>query len=332
MPLVVPQESTIKAPSRTGGGPVEEWIVYEDVPAILQQAHAHTAPAIAAQVAPAVPTPPIPGAIAPAQVAAPSAFPAAAPATPLATAVPAAIATAIRAPTAPGMWPGGPDFAAGRPFVSTPAPAPTRLSISPELVMSYIFVHRNALFAPLLLFALLAGLGFWVGYSYGVQQVVSGVVKPAPKHIGVGTLLLKGSITYDNGTSRVPDQGAAVIAMPKVLEGGHKLSGWKGPSEPGPPPEDVALAVHDAGGDLAIVSDNGTFEIVVPRAGLYDILIISAHARRPSAQLIQKQHLDEMVTRFESPSTLIGWQQYEWLHAEINLPSQQVEHVFPASN
>lgn len=195
--------------------------------------------------------------------------------------------------------------------------------------MSYIFVHRGVVFAQLILFALIAGLGFWIGYVFGTQQVPPGSTIANRHQAGASTLLVKGAVSYETGTGRLPDGGAVVIVLPRGVEKmGQKISGWKGPSEPGPPPDSFVEAVHEAGGDLAMVNESGAFEIVVPRPGEYDVLIISAHGRRPTGQLVQKQQLDEMVERFESPSTLIGWQQYDWHSTQIDKPPQAIEQTF----
>jgi hypothetical protein len=325
-------------------------VVFEDVDALLQQP-------VRGQPWQSAPPPPLPT-IAPASVATVATKPKAevpAPASmptahsvppPLTAAQPPSLPVATApAPTSPyAASPYGTPTAAPR--ADQPAATPgmrnqpgprsataPRSLVHPELVMSYLFLHRSAIYLQGVVLLVVAGGAFWAGWVSGHQDWLrSNPNDPAVRSANHATVVVTGSVAYETTTGRQADKGAAVILLPLGTDRKKlQFPGWKPPVEGGVLPERVTEEIRNAHGDITLVKDSGSFEIVVPRAGEYQMLVISSHGRRPQGQLVNKSHLEEMVEWFESPSSLIGWSLYLWQPQRIDDPPASIELFFPMS-
>ena len=107
------------------------------------------------------------------------------------------------------------------------------------------------------------------------------------------------------------DAGAVIIALPtRPLQKKLKASGLR--------PEDPANAVHEeavkrveaAGGAYARVDLKGAYELVVPAAADYHLLVISSHAMRPLDEHLPERDLKLLAPYFEVVTDMIGSHQY----------------------
>lgn len=327
IPAMVPKESDAEEGLRSRSGrEVEELVVFDDVPEVLQQqpqpqawSAAGAGPTSPAPAATAVSSYPSAGAVmntAPIQQAAWSAPAAAYPPSPAAMTPQGMSAPAMNAPN----W--------SNPIGGVISPA--KVSIHPELIMSYIFLHRGAIVAQGAVLVVIAVLGFGLGYLVGNQQGLrqqphAGSVARS----GLKTVVLRGTVAvHTTPQTREPDVGAVLIALPTAHPKKLTLGGWKGPGEGGSAPDTVLTEIQAAGGDIATVNEGGGFELVVPESGEFKLLIISAKARRPTGTLVSKQQLDEMVEWLEQPATLIGWQLYHWGPQNIDANSPPLDYLF----
>lgn len=118
---------------------------------------------------------------------------------------------------------------------------------------------------------------------------------------------LTGRITYVNQSDEgQPDRGARVIVLPVQRQGTARISvvGFR-PTDSDP---DLKLATAEAralGGDLATAAQDGTFRILLPGAGEYQLLVLSHfQAREPSeAPATLRSFLESY---FDRPDQLLG--------------------------
>ncbi len=117
-----------------------------------------------------------------------------------------------------------------------------------------------------------------------------------------------GRISFKNGSgdSR-PDRGARVIVFPQKREGEAKLSivGFRA----GDSPADSRLAaasLQALGGGLAVVDEEGNFEIALPGAGLYHILVLSHYQPRDEEQPLEPPLESLLESYFDRPEQLLG--------------------------
>ena len=127
-----------------------------------------------------------------------------------------------------------------------------------------------------------------------------------------GAIALRGRVTYrsDSGAS-LPDQGAHVIVFPLQRRGQVKLSavGFR----TGDDHEDFLVARagwRALGGDLAIVGDEGRFEVVLPESGKYRLLVLSRYQGRPAEQAVGRDLVPWLTTWFDRPRELLGQLKY----------------------
>lgn len=355
MPVQVPQQAEDDAAADKRDG--DAMVVFEDVDALLQQVAAPQAwagstlpPTTAPVSSVAAPThapiehrspPPLhrpqeaPPAPQPPNYSA--AVPAAVPYTSPSAVAPAYAPAAVPSPAAPAMQPGThPPQAAmppGARSAAVPRSAQPRTLVHPELVLNYMFLRRSVIYWQAAVIVLVAAGAFYAGWLAGHQAWMrANLNDPAVRSANLATVVVNGSVAYETATGRQADAGAMIMLLP--LGADHqklRLAHWKGPGDSKSLPLEVSDEVHAAHGDITLVKDNGSFEIVVPRAGEYQMLVISANSRRPMGQLINKKHEEEMADWLESPASLIGWQLYLWQPQRIDNPAASIELFFPMS-
>ena len=135
----------------------------------------------------------------------------------------------------------------------------------------------------------------------------------AMKSADVSHSAIRGSITYktESGESR-PDRGARVIVFPQGRGGSIKLSvvGFR----PGDQEADFKVAVaalRALGGDAAVVAESGTYEITLPAAGNYYVLVLSQFQAREESG-VENSELLSVLTQFfdRPPEQLLGRLRY----------------------
>jgi hypothetical protein len=179
---------------------------------------------------------------------------------------------------------------------------------------------RSLLSMPVI--GMLAGalvLGFGLGYltgggTSGDSTPVSngnGSEEAAPSTAaasGNAEVAVKGRITYKNedGDSR-PDRQARVLIFPAERVGQRKLdvTGLRASDSP----DDfrsAAAAFRALGGDVALVDDKGNFELSLPAAGTYQILVLSNYQPRDTEEAIAAPLSNLLSQYFDRPEQLLG--------------------------
>jgi len=145
-------------------------------------------------------------------------------------------------------------------------------SLDPDKVA----VPRSILYVQGVLLGLVALMSLIVGILIG-----RGLAPQAKMEDSVPQpCLISGMVAIENATGdTTPDDGAAVIVMPRDLRPEQKVEmlGLR-PQDP-PPDEDHAglRTIRGLGGDYARTDPEGRFQLRVPDRGHYFVLVISAH-------------------------------------------------------
>ncbi len=141
---------------------------------------------------------------------------------------------------------------------------------------------------------------------------------------------LRGRVTYrpENGTNR-PDKGARVIALPADWNGKAKLQvvGFRSADSA----DDLRVArasLQAMGGDLAVTSDTGEYELSLKSGGQYLLVVLSGSMPRPEMEDTQAS-VSQLGAYFDRPQQLLG---KVMLHTEritwSGEGSQPWDHVF----
>ncbi|MCA9078733.1 MAG: hypothetical protein KDA93_27160 [Planctomycetaceae bacterium] len=128
--------------------------------------------------------------------------------------------------------------------------------------------------------------------------------RPAPDHEEV----LTGRVTYASDSGDIlPDAGAVVMLLPRSRAGEAKLdvSGFL-PGSDGVDVEVGSAALRVLGGDIAFADGEGRYELAVPSASDFQLLVISHHHVRDSDQEMETRLQELLSDYFFRPSTLLG--------------------------
>ena len=123
-----------------------------------------------------------------------------------------------------------------------------------------------------------------------------------------GKPAVKGRITYENEDGdRRPDRQARVLVFPQQRTGRRKLdiTGLRTSDSP----DDfrsAAAAFRALGGDVTLVDEEGNFEISLPAAGTYHILVLSNYQPRDSDEVIEAALLNLLSQYFDRAEQLLG--------------------------
>lgn len=183
---------------------------------------------------------------------------------------------------------------------------------------------RNALLTTAVVGLAALGLGFAAGFiagrsgnalpatTAGRSAEPSEHTKENPAAVAVAPaamkMALRGRITYrtDSGESR-PDVGARVIVFPQKRAGEVKLSAAGFRAADSPADFQVAQAsLRALGGDVAVVNDEGNFEISLPAAGTYFVLALSRFQPQASEAPPEPGLRSLLDAWFVRPEQLLG--------------------------
>lgn len=141
------------------------------------------------------------------------------------------------------------------------------------------------------------------------------VAPPAPALVaGQLATALQGQVTYttEKGESR-PDVGARVLVFPDVREGAGKLPVVGFLAGAGDADARLSKAsLRALGGDYAVADADGKYEISLPAAGAYRVLIVSRYQEQVDSPVLEttlRKLLDEY---FDRPNRLVGQGKYHF--------------------
>ena len=127
-----------------------------------------------------------------------------------------------------------------------------------------------------------------------------------------------------------PDENAVALFIPANVPPGTRLpiTGLR-PHDALPTDSHVTMRELREVGAIYIKADpSGGLALVFPKPETYDVLLISAHARRPKDTPIAGSDLSAMQAVLNNPSHLIGEYKYRWFRQEIRRGQDTIAHDF----
>jgi hypothetical protein len=187
-------------------------------------------------------------------------------------------------------------------------------------------VPRSVLYMQGILIGTVALMGFTLGILVGAGtsgRRDNGDDQPQP-------CLISGVIGVQNETGEThPDVGAVAIVVPRDQHPEQKaeLFGLR-PQDPRPNDDHAGLQViRSLGGDYARADADGRYQLKVPDAGDYFLLVISAGSER-NAEDQPKAVLAQIGRFFQLSADLFGGRAYQWQEETVRR-DRQLNVVFP---
>lgn len=125
---------------------------------------------------------------------------------------------------------------------------------------------------------------------------------------------LTGRLTYtnENGESRA-DEGARVLVFPEARQGSGKLPSVGFLAGAGEADFRLSKAsLRAIGGDYAVADSDGRYEIALPAAGGYQVLVISRYQDQKDAPVLENSLRKTLESYFDRPNRVIGQVRYHF--------------------
>ena len=194
-----------------------------------------------------------------------------------------------------------------------------RMSTATDL--DRVAVPRRVLYAQGILLAVVAIVSFVLGMMMGGGRGAKEVVNAAPV-----PCVLSGKVTYaTTGGSNLPDDGSVVIVLPTEQRpaptGKAPVEGLR-PGDPIPRDEsDNLRIIQSIGGAYARTDNTGGYQLTLPDAGRYFVLIVSKNKYRAAGEELDKADIAQLGRYVQPPTELLGESKYTW--REVNLRANQ---------
>lgn len=152
----------------------------------------------------------------------------------------------------------------------------------------------------------------------GAANVAAGDpdAKPSPgddsEVLPAGTAIA-GRITYRTEAGDKADAGARILALPDERTGTAKI-GIEG-LRPGDSKTDFRVAraaINALGGDAAVIGADGTFTLVLPSAGTYQVVVLSHYQAREDGESLPAAVEQILAKYLDRPTQLVGDGQVEF--------------------
>ena len=185
---------------------------------------------------------------------------------------------------------------------------------------------RTALYTIGGLIVGVAVLAFLLGWSFGSEMGTQRQsVNSSPRTVS-------GQIHYATKQGRkASDSEAVVIAWPTSRKPDEKLdvAGLRPNVAPAKVPKSTVHAIRSLGGDFARTDRNGVYELELPAAGEYYLLVISNHVSRPAGQQPTTVEVIEIGQFVTKATELLSVNDYVWSKQIVAKPTT-FNHVFGA--
>lgn len=187
-----------------------------------------------------------------------------------------------------------------------PAAAPAR-SEAAQGLSQRISLPRYVILTQGVLLGLVALVAFALGLATGGNFF-------APSQLAAGPCRVDGTISYAADAGELPDAGAVVMFLPQTKDAGRRIKadGLR-PEEPLPDaPLGGAEEIRNLGGAYARADAQGRFAVQLPAPGVYHVLVLSGHLRRPPGQDIPTQDLVKIERYIDRSSDLLADSRYQF--------------------
>ncbi|MEO8165577.1 MAG: hypothetical protein ABI619_09290 [Betaproteobacteria bacterium] len=202
--------------------------------------------------------------------------------------------------------------------------------IAPRLAtatdLDRVAVPRRVLYAQGILLLVVAVVSFLLGMLVtggGSKEVVD--VGPIP-------CVLSGEVLYATGGGRnLPDEGSVVIVLPTgqrpAPTGKAPVDGLR-PGDPLPRGDsDNLRIIQSIGGAYARTDTAGRYQVTLPDAGQYFVLIVSKNKYRAPGEELSKADLAQLGSYVLPPTDLLGESKYAWREVTIR-KNESIDFTF----
>jgi hypothetical protein len=192
----------------------------------------------------------------------------------------------------------------------------------PEVVDDTIAVSRRVVYTQGILLGVLPLAAFILGLVLG-----SASSRDPDSAKGRTPCSLTGRITYRMAGRTHADQGSAVIVLPAdrhpAAEERVPFDGLR-PGDPEPLADHPSLQnIRRLGGDCTRADSDGLFQLDVADAGVYHLLVVSAHARMTDHETHDRAVVAQIGRYFHGPLDLVSDYRYHWtkiaVHRDLRL-------------
>ncbi len=191
-----------------------------------------------------------------------------------------------------------------------------------------VSLPRTVLYAQGILLAVVAVIAFVFGVLVG-----GGQAEPEPAQVVAQPCTVSGQVKYltQNGTE-IPDEGSVVIVLPQdhrpSAEQRASVEGLR-PSDPQPQENHSALrAIRMFGGAYTRTDVDGAYDLRLPSAGDYFLLILSRNRNRDANEDPVRADLAQIGGYFLPATELLRGHRYEWKSVTVRRDQTLDDVVF----
>jgi hypothetical protein len=187
----------------------------------------------------------------------------------------------------------------------------------PEIDRRFVAVSRRVLYLQAGLIVVVSLFAFAAGYFSG-----RGARSPEVPLAALKPVAIQGRVSYQaEGNPLLGDSQAVVVVFPKGSRLVDKIPVDRlRPDDPPPAENDNTLRAIEASNGIYLRADEqGQFEFRV-RPGVYQVLVISKHLRRPPGTEPKSKDLIALGGYFQSAPDLLGSYRYDY--SERRLPEE----------
>ena len=189
--------------------------------------------------------------------------------------------------------------------------------VSTATDLDRVAVPRRVLYAQGILLAVVAVASFVLGMlvTGGGGTKVAVDAAPVP-------CVLSGAVVYATGGGRnLPDEGSVVIVLPTEQRpaptGKAPVEGLR-PGDPIPRGDsDNLRIIQSIGGAYARTDNEGRYQLTLPDAGRYFVLIVSKNKYRAAGEELDKADIAQLGRYVQPPTELLGESKYAWREVTI---------------
>lgn len=184
---------------------------------------------------------------------------------------------------------------------------PTLPAGSAPSVGDRLLIPRWVVYAQGVALAVVATLSFVIG-------VLTGNGAAAPATVGPKDCKLYGTISFKLAGASKTDDGAVVVALPQKAAVDEKAeSAELSPKKNTPPPTHRSLQIiRQLGGAYTRTDRQGKFELKLPQAGPYYVLVVSNNLKQKGGDDEKTLDLMQMGKFLKEPRQLLDKQRYQW--------------------
>ena len=191
-----------------------------------------------------------------------------------------------------------------------------------------VSIPRSILYFQGILLALVAIVAFIFGVLVGGRGSPPESTQVVARPCTVG-----GHVHYltQNGTT-IPDEGTVVILVPQDQQPSSEqrapVAGLR-PSDPRPQENHPALrAIRMLGGAYTRTDENGAYDLRLPAAGQYFVLVLSRNRYRDANEDPLRADLAQIGGYFLPATELLGDQRYQWKSVVVRADQTLSDVVF----